>query len=159
VYDYYFNFAEKGWSHWMDTPSIKTFKVDPQMPLHDVLVPTLETLSRSHILHLLATIKKPIVLIGGIGKSLELQKLVGELRGTRSSLQLLLSRSVPPALLQEKIEAKLEKKKGKSLGAPSGKPLCVLLDNLNHAQVDQFEAQPALEFIRQYLDHKGTKLR
>ena len=139
----------------MDTPFVKTFKVDPSLPLHEMLVPTLETLSRSHIMHLLTIIKKPIVLIGGIGKTLELQKLQSELRGSRTSLQLVQSRSVQPALLQDKIEAKLEKKKGKALGAPTGKPLCVSLDNINHAAVDQFGAQPSLEFIRQYFDHGG----
>ena len=52
------------------------------------------------------------------------------------------------------MEDKLEKKKRRHLGPANNKKLIVFIDDMNMPTVEKEGAQPAIELLRQWMDHK-----
>jgi len=62
-------------------------------------------------------------------------------------------------ITQKSIFEKLEKKSRTSYGPPAQKTIAVFVDDINMPAVEEYGAQPPIEFLRLFLDKKGLYMR
>ena len=100
---------------------------------------------------------KPILFVGatGTGKTIAIAQYLRELEKTKfDSLTICFSAKSSANFTQKQIENKLEKKKRRHLGPFDNKKLIVFIDDMNMPAIEPEGAQPPIEVLRQWMDHK-----
>ena len=124
--------------------------------------PTPASTARAHVLRLLVGEGCPVALVGpaGSGKSAALRGVVRDLQAEADGA--MVSASIPchagtgAATVQAALEARLEKRAGKSWGPVSGaRAALFLVDDANAPAPDKYGTQAGCELLRQALDAGG----
>ena len=164
VFDYFVDLKEGPgkFREWADI--VPSFEYSDNVPYFSLVVPTVDTCRFSYVMKSLITVDKPCFISGvtGTGKTVAVQSLLNSLQpmpydGGMGIVPLCLtfSAQTQSLVVQQSIESKLEKKRKNLLGAPSGKKMVIFVDDVNMPTVETYGAQPPVELIRQFLDHKG----
>ncbi|KAB0795153.1 hypothetical protein PPYR_11992 [Photinus pyralis] len=157
IFDYCFVFKSKGsWKYWPDV--IKTMKVDEAKDIHQVLIPTVDTVKYMYMIDLHIKYSFPILLIGpsGTGKSFYVQDLLMNRLDQEKYEPAFITFTVKlsAAQTQELIISKLTKRKRGHYGPSAGKSFVMFVDDLNMPVKETYGSQPPIELLRQYFDHK-----
>ncbi|XP_053982409.1 dynein axonemal heavy chain 7 [Hylaeus volcanicus] len=156
VFDYKYIKEGRGrWRPWTedlaDVPSIPS-----DMPVNQIIVPTIETARYFHLFKLLICHRKPVLVVGptGTGKSVYIMEfLLKNDPETFKPMFVIFSAQTSANQTQEIIMSKLDRRKKGLYGAPPGKHWVVFVDDLSMPQKEEFGAQPPIELLRQWLDH------
>ena len=157
VYDYFVDPAAKDFKPWSDKLS-STWRPPREMPFAKIMVPTIDTMRNSFIVHTLVIKGFQVMVVGntGTGKTVlaqqELETLAPE---TYGKLTLYFSAATSSNTVQDIIESVLEKRSKNKMGPVGGKKLVLLVDDLNMPKKDTFGSQPPLELLRQWMDYGG----
>lgn len=158
LFDFLFVFRMRGnWKYWPEMA--EGMRVEEAPNIQQVLVPTVDTvkylsIADQHIRH-----KKQVLLIGptGTGKSYYLQDLLMNKVDQETIIPAFITFTVQITAkqTQELVISKLHKKRRGKYGAPKGKMCVIFIDDVNMPVKEVYGAQPPIELLRQYFDHKN----
>ncbi|XP_053933024.1 dynein axonemal heavy chain 1 [Cuculus canorus] len=144
------------WEKWLD--STAKFTMAPDTSFCDIIVPTMNTVRIAHLLELLLTNHKPVLCIGptGTGKTLTItDKLLKKLPLKYITHFLMFSARTSANQTQDLIDSKLDKRRKGVFGPPVGRYFIFFIDDLNMPKLEEYGAQPPIELLRQWMDHRG----
>lgn len=156
--DYVFIFKMRGnWKYWPDIA--EGLRVEEALNIQQMLVPTVDTVKYLSVVEQHVRHKKQVLLIGptGTGKSYYLQDLL---------MNKVDQELIEPAFItftvqitakqtQDLVISKLQKRRRGRYGAPKGKMCVIFIDDVNMPVKEMYGAQPPIELLRQYFDHKN----
>ncbi|PVD36438.1 hypothetical protein C0Q70_03422 [Pomacea canaliculata] len=156
------------WSYYMDMELrrmdswekiVPSFRYDKEVPFFDMLVPTVDTVRFGYILDKLLSVQRSVLYTGGtgVGKSVIARATLNNISDRQNYVPVFInfSAQTSSSRTQEMIEAKLEKRRKNVIGAPLGKRVIIMIDDLNMPKLDTYGSQPPIELLRQYQDFGG----
>ena len=156
MYDFRFDAKSMKWIHWLDGQP--TFKIPKEAKYNDIVVPTIDTVRNDYIIETLLLHGYHVLCSGdtGTGKSVSLKnKLLKGMPENFNSIFLNFSAQTSANQTQDLIDAKLDKRRKGVLGPPLGMTTVVFVDDLNMPAKEEYGAQPPIELLRQWMDHRG----
>ncbi|GAB0093009.1 Dynein heavy chain [Sergentomyia squamirostris] len=151
--DYRFDGTESWWP-WAkaeDTPLVS------DLQMMELIVPTKESGFIQNWLETCVDIRLPMLLVGptGTGKSAIVNAFMRDLPKNKFLINNInLSARTTAQQVQELVMAKLDRRRKGVFGPPVGKKCLIFVDDMALPMRDKYGSQPALELIRQWLDHK-----
>ena len=138
---------------------VEPFKFDMDAPFFSMLVPTVDTTRFSYLLEVLIEADRSVLYTGvtGVGKSVVATDALRRLEEPKGLVPIFINFSAQTAALDTQllIESKLEKKRKTRLGAPIGKKIVILVDDVNMPAREVWGAAPPIELLRQFQDYRG----
>lgn len=122
------------------------------------MIPTNDSSRNLYMLKLLLSNSRHILNPGptGTGKSINIFTLLTkELSEEYQYIALTFSAQTSANQTQDTIDSKMDKRRKGVFGPPIGKKCIIFVDDLNMPKKETYGAQPPIELLRQYLDHKG----
>nr|AML30859.1 axonemal inner arm dynein heavy chain 3 [Marsilea vestita] len=156
VFGFYFDQNALDWVEWMQT--IPKYVCNPEKPFSELIVPTADSVRSKFLLQSLFEIGKHVLCVGetGTGKTLVVQdKLLNDMNQSYVPIFINFSARTSANQTQDLIDAKTEKRRKGVYGPPPTKKFIIFVDDLNMPQREKYFAQPPIEILRQWMDHKG----
>ena len=92
----------------------------------------------------------------GTGKTINFVDLLNqEMPEEYTMIPVMFSAQTSANQTQDGLDEKLEKRRKGVFGPPTGKKYVVFIDDLNMPKRETYGAQPPIELVRQWMDHKG----
>jgi dynein heavy chain len=156
IFEFCYDQAECRWVEWMHT--VDEYAVNPEAAFAEIIVPTADTVRYTYIIDALLRNDKHVLCVGetGTGKTLNvMDKLSNHMPDAFVSVFMTFSARTSANQTQDFLDGKMEKRRKGVFGPPSGKKYAVLIDDLNMPMREKYFAQPPIELLRQWMDHKG----
>ncbi|KAL1389180.1 hypothetical protein pipiens_001339 [Culex pipiens pipiens] len=157
VFDYHYTKEGKGkWRPWAEEIG-QTISIQRDMPVNQIIVPTVETIRITALLELLVQHSKGLLLVGptGTGKSVYTIDFLLKRNDTNIFKPLMMNFSAQTSAnqVQDIIMSKLDKRRKGVYGPPLGKKCVVFIDDVSMPLKETYGAQPPIEIVRMFLDH------
>ena len=157
VFDFTYDIVKGRWVAWKTM--MGSFKVPASASFSSILVPTLDTVRNTKLMQKLVMRGVNVLLTGGTGtgKTVQVKQLLGEVLDQKKFQPMFLNFSAQTSanMTQDIIDGKLGKRRKGVFGPPPGKRCVVFVDDLNMPKKEEYGAQPPIEILRQWMDHKG----
>ncbi|KAL8573170.1 Dynein heavy chain 3, axonemal [Nucella lapillus] len=157
VFDFCFQKKASGhWIPWMETRDTKQ-AISATTKLSDLIIETAETVRQEYFLHLFLTHEIPTLFIGptGTGKSAITNNYLIQLpKDVYIPNCINFSARTSANQTQDIIMSKLDRRRKGVYGPPMNKKSVVFVDDLSMPAKEKYGAQPPIELLRQWINHK-----
>jgi len=156
LYDFYYRLEEKRWVPWMET--IPTYAVARNARYEEIVVPSMDSVRLVYVFQKLVLHDQHVICPGptGTGKSVNIALwLQKQAPDNFQGVFINFSAQTHVNQLQDLIDSKLEKRRRGVFGPTAGKKMVLFIDDLNMPLKEYYGAQPPIELIRQWHDHRG----
>lgn len=156
VYDYSYDKPSKAWVKWDET--VSPYVVDQKAQYSEIIVPTFDSIRMKFVKKQLILNDKHILCPGptGTGKTINIVDLLNqEMPEEYTMIPITFSAQTSANQTQDGLDEKFEKRRKGVFGPPTGKKFVLFIDDLNMPKREEYFAQPPIELIRQWMDHKG----
>uniref|UniRef100_A0A8C9V6G4 Dynein axonemal heavy chain 7 n=1 Tax=Scleropages formosus TaxID=113540 RepID=A0A8C9V6G4_SCLFO len=158
VYDYYFHKQASGqWNTWTESISVEEAVIAPGANVSELIIPTMETARQMFFLRTYLAHEVPMLFVGptGTGKSIITNSFLLKLPKEQYTPNCInFSARTSANQTQDIIMAKLDRRRKGVFGPPMGKKCVVYVDDLNMPAKEIYGAQPPIELLRQWIDHR-----
>ncbi|CAG7837267.1 unnamed protein product [Allacma fusca] len=157
VFDFFFEAKGRGsWRHWNEL--VRGFEMPQHNQIRRIIVPTVDTARYTYLMDLCIRYQLPLLIIGptGTGKSAYVQeKIMNGIPQEQYLANLItFSAQTTASSTQDLVISRLDKKGRGYFGPPAGKKCIIFVDDMNMPSTEVYGAQPPIELLRQYFDHK-----
>ncbi|KAG8227082.1 hypothetical protein J437_LFUL007419 [Ladona fulva] len=158
IFDYKFIKEGKGkWRLWEEELSSAP-PIPRDISVNQIIVPTIETIRNMGLMSIILTHQIPLIFVGptGTGKSAYIMDFLLNKADSKLYQPLFINFSAQTSAnqVQENIMSKLDKRRRGVFGPTLGKKCVIFIDELNMPHKEEYGAQPPIELLRQWLDHK-----
>ncbi|XP_063587791.1 dynein axonemal heavy chain 3-like [Penaeus indicus] len=157
VYDYLYERETQRWVPWYDTIDKERLVIPPDAKVSTLLIPTAETARLEFFLRTCLDHDVPLLVLGpsGTGKSASTTSLLVDLPKDKFIVNIVnFSARTSASQAQDIIMSKVDRRRKGVFGPAMGRKYVVFIDDVNMPQKEPYGAQPPIEFLRQWLDHK-----
>ncbi|XP_057653134.1 dynein axonemal heavy chain 3 [Diorhabda carinulata] len=156
VFDWVYDKKNNGtWINWTDTVE-KVDKIPPTAKATELIIQTTESCCQRFFLKMCLDNKIPILFVGptGTGKSAVIIDHMLNLPKEKYLPNIVnFSARTSSSLTQEMVMSKLDKRRRGVFGPSMGKQCILFVDDVGMPQKEVWGAQPAVELLRQFIDH------
>ncbi|KAJ2996626.1 Dynein heavy chain 10, axonemal [Globomyces sp. JEL0801] len=156
LYDYHFDIDELKWVSWNNY--VPAYQHNRQLPFHEILVPTLDTVRHTWLLERLVNNRKPTLFVGEVGtsKTVTVSSFLRSLPIDKNIiLNINFSSRTSSLDVQRNMEANVEKRTKDTYGPSSGKKLLVFIDDLNMPSKDTYGTQQPIALLKLLIEKGG----
>eukprot|EP00667_Euglena_gracilis_P000011 EG_transcript_11 len=158
VFDYTYSMETWKWVPWLDTVPPQTLTVTGETIFSELIVVTTDVVRYKWLINHLTVKDHHVLCVGptGTGKTLVVNdKLMNGLEETFMPIFFTFSAQTTANQTQDLIFSKFDRRRKGIYGPPTGRKFIVFIDDFNMPQREQYGAQPPIELVRQFMDHKG----
>jgi dynein heavy chain len=155
TYDWSFDPKSKAYRQWTET--IPVYSVDNRLAFNEIAVPTQDSIRIKAITDLLLRNRYNVLSPGptGTGKSVNCESLLAAMPENFQYISLTFSAQTSANQVQDLIDSKVKRRRNIMYGPPLGTYFVIFVDDLNMPKKEEYGAQPPIELLRQWMDHKG----
>ncbi|KAH7442335.1 hypothetical protein KP509_03G083100 [Ceratopteris richardii] len=156
VFDFAFRKDRGKWAMWMDLIDDAPLPSDAEF--YRILVPTADSARYTYIMDFLVSNQQPLLFVGptGTGKSVCVKQYLMKLDSSKyQSVFFNFSAQTSANQTQDIIDGKLIKRRQGVFGPQKGKRCVIFVDDLSMPALEKYGAQPPIELLRQWMDHRG----
>ncbi|EFO65273.1 Dynein heavy chain [Giardia lamblia P15] len=146
------------WRLWAEVVPKCEYPPKTETPFANILIPTIDNTSLDMVLRKVSYSQFNIMLIGesGSGKTVDILTFLNNQDKEKYAIRNINFSSATTAhLLQDNVEAFVEKRMGLSYGPVAGKKGLVFIDEVNIPQINEWGDQPTNELTRQLIEERG----
>ncbi|KAK3261161.1 hypothetical protein CYMTET_29916, partial [Cymbomonas tetramitiformis] len=156
VYEFGLDTKQGGWNHWLQMEDVEPIPLDT--PFQRIIVTTVDTIRYKYLLNTLMMHDKHLLFGGptGTGKTVYVKDSLENLDKSQfMTIQSTFSAQTNANMIQDIIDAKLDKRRKGIYGPPFGYKCVIFVDDLNMPALEVYGAQPPVELLRQFMDYGG----
>ncbi|KAM9012434.1 dynein axonemal heavy chain 3 [Ara ararauna] len=157
VYDFYFHKHGSGrWNMWTDYITKEEQVIPPGAKVSELIIPTTETARQMFFLKTYVEHDVPLLFVGptGTGKTAITNSFLLQLPKEKYMPNFItFSARTSANQTHDIIMSKLDRRRKGFFGPPLGKTAVIFVDDLNMPAKEVYGAQPAIELLRQWIDH------